>query len=252
MSRSLCRRERSKKLVTSDLRSHLQEKLPDYMVPAFFVLLGALPLTPNGKVDRRALPTLERSKFGTSDRIAVQTPVEEVVLTIYREILGVEQISIHDNFFNLGGHSLLAIQVISRIRAVMGIELSVRSLFETPSVAGLAEQIEPNLRSGQERTMPPLVPVTREQDLPLSFAQQRLWFQEHLVSGHSAYVLPLTVRLHGPLHVAILEKCLQEMVHRHESLRTTFVPRLGQPAQVIHLVPIRGTGGHRPASSRGG
>ncbi|HEX3643352.1 MAG TPA: amino acid adenylation domain-containing protein, partial [Ktedonobacteraceae bacterium] len=226
--------EGSKALAVADLRRHLQEKLPDYMGPAFFVLLEALPLTSNGKVDRRALPPPERSEFGTDNWVAARTPVEEVVLAIYREVLGTEQVSIHDNFFDLGGHSLLAIQVISRIRAVMGVELSVRSLFETPSVAGLAKQIEQNLRSGQERAIPPLVPQAREQGLPLSFAQQRLWFQEQLISDYSAYVLPLTVRLDGPLHVTVLEECLQEMVHRHESLRTTFVTRLGQPAQMIH------------------
>jgi amino acid adenylation domain-containing protein len=226
--------EESKRLAADELRRYLQEKLPDYMIPAFFVLLDALPLTPNGKVDRRALPAPEESELTTADWIAARTPVEEVVLAIYCEILGIGQISIHDSFFEWGGHSLLAIQVISRIRSVMGVELSVRSLFETPSVAGLAKQIEQKLRSGQERAMPLLVPVAREQDFPLSFAQQRLWFQEQLVSGHSAYVLPLTVRLHGPLHVAILEKSLQEMLHRHESLRTTFVTRSGQPAQIIH------------------
>jgi acyl carrier protein len=213
----------------------MREKLPEYMVPAYCVVLDAFPLTPHGKVDRRALSMLESWRDETDEHmITAQTPLEEMVLAIYREILGREQISIHENFFDLGGHSLLATQVIARLRAAIGIELSVRSLFEAPSVAALARQIEQNLRGEQERVMPPLVPVTQEQDLPLSFAQQRLWFQEQLASGYSAYVLPIVVRLHGPLHVAVLERSLLEIVRRHESLRTTFVAHSGQPVQIIH------------------
>ena len=228
----------SKSLAIDELRRYLQEKLPDYMVPAFFVPLDALPLTPHGKVDRHALPMPEQRGEEAVDAQFIapgtQTPIEEIVLGLYCEILGVGQISIHESFFDLGGHSLLATQVISRIRAAIGVELSVRSLFETPSVAGLAREIARHLCGGEERTIPPLVPVLREQDLPLSFAQQRLWVQEQLVSDRSAYVSPVVVRLHGPLHVAVLEQCLQAMVRRHESLRTTFVAHSGQPIQVIH------------------
>ena len=241
-------REGSKVLAASELRSHLQEKLPDYMIPTFFVLLEALPLTPNGKVDRRALPAPKESELRTDDWIAARTSVEEVVLAIYCEVLGMGQISIHDSFFDRGGHSLLAIQVISRIRAVMGVELSVRSLFETPSVAGLAEQIEQKLRSGQARAMPPLVPVTRVQDLPLSFAQQRLWFMDQLQPESTAYLSTEVLHFQGVLNVEMLERSLEVLVRRHEILRTTFTVRAGQPIQVIHpsgcyclpLIDLRG------------
>jgi amino acid adenylation domain-containing protein len=227
-------REPSKMLVASELRSYLQEKLPDYMIPAFFVLLEAFPLTPNGKLDRRALPAPAKDELEAHDWVAARAPVEEIVLAIYREILGVEQISIHDNFFDRGGHSLLAIQAISRIRAVTGVELTVRSLFETPSVAGLAKQIERNIRSGQARVMPPLVPVVRGQCLPLSFAQQRLWFLDQLEPGSTAYLLSSAQRLQGYLSVEALERSFQELVDRHESLRTTFPARAGQPVQIVH------------------
>src|SRR5262249_15412629 len=141
---------------------------------------------------------------------------------------------IHESFFDLGGHSLLATQVIARVRAATAVELSVRDLFETPTSAGLAMQVERMLRNRQACMRPPLVPRMRGQDVPLSFAQQRLWLQEQLVSGDSAYTLPLAVRLHGQLHVATLEKCLQHMVRRHESLRTAFVTSNGQPIQIVH------------------
>ncbi|BCL83201.1 non-ribosomal peptide synthetase [Ktedonobacteria bacterium brp13] len=222
-------------LVESELRRYLQEKLPVYMVPMYFVPLASLPLTSNGKVDQRSLPVPERSEVEAGEQtVAARTPVEEIILTIYRDILGVEQIDIHESFFDLGGHSLLATQVISRIRKLMHVEVPLRSLFEMPSVTGLAQHVEQHLRHDLVRALPSIVPVSREQDFSLSFAQQRLWFQEQLTSGHSAYAVPLPIKLQGPLHVAILEKCVQEIVQRHESLRTTFVMHSDEPIQVIN------------------
>ncbi len=221
--------------VASDLRTYLHTKLPDYMVPAFYVSLESFPLTANGKVDLRALPAPTAATSRSEKSLATaRTPIEEIILAIYQEILGLDQINIHESFFHLGGHSLLATQIVSRIRAALGVEVSLRALFETPSVAGLAQKIEQNQRSLQESVLPPLCSVERTQDLPLSFAQQRLWVQEQLTSGHSAYGLPIAIKLQGPLHIAILEQSVQEIIYRHESLRTTFVTHAGKPFQMIH------------------
>ncbi|MEW5861365.1 MAG: amino acid adenylation domain-containing protein [Cyanobacteriota bacterium] len=214
------------------LRSFLKEKLPNYMVPSAFVLLESLPLTPNGKIDRRALPEPEfvRPEL-ESTFVSPRTPVEQVIAGIWTQVLGLK-LSIHDNFFDLGGHSLLATQVMSRLREAFQVELPLRYLFESPTVAGLAERIETACRAQQGLQIPPLVPVAREGKLPLSFAQQRLWFLDQLNPG-DAYNIPAAVRLVGALNIVALEQSFQEMIQRHEALRTTFATVEGQPVQVI-------------------
>ena len=222
-----------------DLRAALRERLPDYMVPAAFVTLDALPLTPNGKVDRKALPEPERQSAPEAYQ-APRTPVEEVVAGIWAELLGRERVGADDHFFALGGHSLLAARVTSRLRRAFGVELPVRDLFEAPTVAGLAARVEAGIkelrRTGAEPAVPPLLPMSpasRRGDLPLSFAQQRLWFIDQLEPGSPLYNMPVVLRVEGPLDPAILERCLGEIVRRHEALRTVFALEDGSPVQVI-------------------
>ncbi len=213
------------------LRAFAQERLPDYAVPAAFVLLPALPLSPNGKVDRKALPAPERTRVDTA-YAGPRDPAEELLAGIWEEILGVERVGIHDNFFDLGGHSLLATQVVSRVRAALHVELSVRHLFERPTVAELAAVI----REGARDEVPPIVPIvrtSRDGDLPLSFAQQRLWFLFQLAPESPVYNMPFTFRLSGPLQPPALERALDGVIARHETLRTTFVERDGVPFQRI-------------------
>ena len=201
----------------------LKDKLPEYMVPAVFVLLDALPLMPNGKIDRRALPAPDRTRPELDKAfVAPRTPTEELLAEIWAQLLDIERVGIHDNFFDLGGHSLLATQVVSRVREAFQVEIPLRRLFEVPTVAGLAESIEAARQAGQNLSAPPILPVPRNGDLALSFAQQRLWFFDQLEPGLSAYNIPAAVRLKGPLNLAALEQSLNEIVKRHESLRTTF------------------------------
>ncbi|HYG64205.1 MAG TPA: amino acid adenylation domain-containing protein, partial [Thermoanaerobaculia bacterium] len=189
-----------------DLREFLRQRLPEYMVPSAFVPLAALPLTPHGKLDRRALPAPEPEVARTSEGTAPRSPVEEVLAGIFRDVLARDRVGIHDGFFDLGGHSLLATRVISRVRDAFGVELPLRRLFESPTVAGLAPEIAAILGSGP--AAPPLVPVRRDQPLPLSFAQQRLWFLDRLEPGSSTYNVPSAVRLDGAVDVAALAAAL--------------------------------------------
>ena len=215
-----------------ELRGFLKEKLPEHMVPAVFVLLDAFPLTANGKMDRRALPTPDGRRPELDEAfVACRTPTEERLAEIWSHVLGVERVGIYDNFFQLGGHSLLATQVVSRIREAFQVEIPLRRLFEAPTVAGLAESIDAGRGAGLQA--PPIVPVPRDGELPLSFAQQRLWFIDQLEPGCSVYNFPAAVRLKGPLNVVALKQSLNEIVRRHEALRTTFAIVEGRPVQVI-------------------
>ncbi len=222
------------KLQPADLRALLQDRLPSYMIPSAFVVLDALPRLPNGKVDRRALPAPESARPELANAyVAPRTPTEEILAGIWAQVLGIERIGIHDNFFDLGGHSLLATQVISRAREAFGIELPLRSLFESPTVAALAEQVESIRQAGAGAAAPPIRPASREGDLPLSFAQQRLWFLDQLEPGSAFYNNPMAIKLRGKLDVTALQRALNGIVLRHESLRTTFAAVGGKPAQRI-------------------
>ena len=212
------------------LRSWLETRLPSYMVPSAFVTLSELPLGPTGKVDRRALPAPAERQ---AERPVERSPIEELLAGIWTDLLGVSDVAPHESFFELGGHSLLATRMISRIRAVLGVELPLRALFEEPTLAGFAALAERARQGGMEGSMPPLVKVPRGVPLPTSFSQQRLWFLDRLEPGSLAYNLPGAVRLEGPLDVMALTAALNGIVHRHESLRTTFVERDGEPWQVI-------------------
>jgi amino acid adenylation domain-containing protein len=218
------------------LREHLRGELPDYMVPAVYVPLERLPLTPSGKVDRRALPAPDHAA-GADGYVAPRTPAEEVLAEIWAEMLRLERVGVEESFFELGGHSLLATRVVSRVRQVFGVELPLRALFEGPTVAQLAGRVEEMRRAGLP-VLPPVVPVDRDRPLPLSFAQERLWFLDRLEGGSAQYNIPAALRLAGALDAAALERSLGEIVRRHEMLRAVFREVDGSPVQVI--VPFDG------------
>jgi len=227
-----------------ELRRFLKEQLPEYMVPAIFMMVEALPMTPNGKVDRRALPAPDFQRSGIEiDYLPPRNTTEEVLAGIWSEILGLKQVGIFDNFFELGGHSLLATQVISRVRECFSVDLRVRRLFESPTVAELGQLIDPTCRNTSEIKASGIERVSARENLPLSFAQARLWFITQLQPDSAAYNIPVAYRLTGTLNVVALEQSLGEIVQRHESLRTAFAAVNGQPVQVIHnsqtlLLPI--------------
>ncbi|HEX2568766.1 MAG TPA: MupA/Atu3671 family FMN-dependent luciferase-like monooxygenase [Polyangia bacterium] len=222
------------------LRAHLRERLPDYMVPSVFVLLDALPRTPGGKVDRRALPAPpRRSDEGEEGFVPPRTESEALVARVWGEVLRLGRVGREDHFFDLGGHSLLATQVMSRLGQASGVELPLRALFEAPTVAMLAARIDQGLRAGRKSAAPPLTPQPRNGPVPLSFAQQRLWFLEQLEPGQATYNVPMALRLRGRLDRALLEHSFATLAERHESLRTVFHEEDGRPVQVID----RGFGG---------
>ncbi|HEU4886043.1 MAG TPA: amino acid adenylation domain-containing protein, partial [Longimicrobium sp.] len=214
-----------------ELRDSVRGTLPEYMVPAAVVLLDALPVTGNGKLDRRALPAPELAS-AEDGYVAPRTPVEEVLAGIWAEVLRLEQVGVETNFFEAGGHSLLGTRVVSRIREVFAVELPLRALFEGPTVAELAVRVEEMRRAGVPM-LPPVVPTGRAGALPLSFAQERLWFIDRMEPGSTAYNIPAAWRLGGALDEAALERALGEIVRRHEALRTVFAEADGSPVQVI-------------------
>ncbi|HEU5227255.1 MAG TPA: amino acid adenylation domain-containing protein, partial [Ktedonobacteraceae bacterium] len=222
-------------LERSELHSFLRQKLPSYMHPSAFMLLETLPLTPNGKVDRQALPDPETIGLITNNNFVVpRTPTEKMLADIWCRLLGREQISIYDNFFELGGHSLLATQVVSRIREALHIELSVRGLFEAPTIAALAEMIAQS-ETTSERIEPTIQRRKTNTALPLSFAQQRLWFLQQWETNSTLALYNITFALHlsGPLNRQALHSSLSDIVRRHEALRTTFAVVEDMPIQVI-------------------
>ncbi|HEY4703726.1 MAG TPA: condensation domain-containing protein, partial [Streptosporangiaceae bacterium] len=215
-----------------DLRAHLQSKLPDYMVPQVFVGLEALPLTANGKVDRRSLPAPEGRPEGLA-YVAPRTPTEEALSQIWGEVLKLDRVGAEDDFFELGGHSLLATRVVALVRERLSLELPVRALFEAPTVEGLSRRLEALRRAGTGLTVPALASGARPEVLPLSYAQERLWFLEQMGLVGAAYNVPLPLRLEGRLDVEALRASLAALVARHESLRTRFETVSGEPRQVI-------------------
>ncbi|MEM7347831.1 MAG: condensation domain-containing protein, partial [Chloroflexota bacterium] len=216
----------------AELRQYLKEKLPPYMIPASIVVLAAWPLTANGKIDRQVLPTSQPVK--TAIYVAPSTPFEAALANIWQTVLEVEQVGRHDNFFDLGGHSLLATQVIARIRQFFQIEVPLRRLFEAPDLATLAEAIADGQSSAKDSS-DQIVPAPRDGDLPLSFAQQRLWFLDQLEGPNAVYNQFEALQFDGDLDIPALIASLSELINRHEVLRTTFATdATGQVRQAIH------------------
>ncbi|MCY0997072.1 amino acid adenylation domain-containing protein [Myxococcus sp. MISCRS1] len=219
----------------SSLRAWLRERLPEHMVPTSFTVLPALPLTPNGKVDRRALPSPEAPQGDASTQQAPRTFTEETLCRMWASLLGMARVGIHDNFFQLGGHSLLATQVVSRVRAELGVEVSLRTLFAAPTVADLARHVsraEPPVTLA--RPVPPLRKVSREGALRVSFAQERLWRFFQRAPESSAYNIPRAFRLKGRLEARHFEAAFQGLIARHETLRVTYSEEDGVPLQHLH------------------
>ncbi len=219
------------------LRQYLRVPLPEYMVPSAFVFMDAFPLTANGKIDRRALPKPDAELLGTREAfVAPANETERLLADLYSEILNVEQVGALDHFFDLGGHSLLATQLISRIRDVFSVEPTLRQIFEDARIRPLAAVIEQLKKASEGGTKtPPIVKADRSQKLPLSFAQQRLWFLDQLQPGDAAYNIPSAFKIRGAFDVERFKRSIEFLVQRHESLRTLFHSVEGQPYQ--HILP---------------
>ena len=213
-----------------ELRAFLSGRLPEFMIPAAYTELAALPLTPNGKIDRAALPAPDAARPDVGGYLAPATPAQELLAGIWAQVLGIDRAGAGDDFFALGGHSLLATRVISRVREVFGTEVPLAALFDHPTVTGLAAIIE---GSGTGVALPPVERVSREERLPLSFAQQRLWFLAQLEPGSAEYNVPVPAAL-GEADVAALGAALGAITRRHEVLRTRLMAEPdGVPYQVI-------------------
>ncbi|KAF9195382.1 hypothetical protein BGZ49_003057, partial [Haplosporangium sp. Z 27] len=229
------------------LRLYLKKELPEYMVPSAFVRLDAFPLSHNGKLDRRALPAPSNEAFAHQAFEEPQGEVEMALASIWTDLLHIDRVSRHDNFFALGGHSLLAMRMVNRI-AILGITMPLSMLFSSPCLSDLAEQIT-ILREQETDILPPIEPISRTETLPLSFAQQRMWFLAQLDDVSDTYHIPLTIYLHGPLNKEALQSAMNDLYERHEALRSVFVNVSGQPqVQIlsneglpVKYIDLRGT-----------
>ena len=242
-------------IAANDLRSHLAQALPDYMVPAAFVRLDALPLTANGKLNQLALPPPGETAFSNRVYEAPEGPIEAALAAIWGDLLWIDRVGRHDNFFELGGHSLMAVQMVSRVRDRCDSELTVRQVFEAPTIAGMAAFLERQGQHARPRSrLPPIRCVEHDGPLPLSYAQERLWFLDQLEPGNAFYNIPFAFRCKGPLNVVALELTINEIARRHATLRTTFHQMDGRPHQQINeytrILLARRTLSHLEADER--
>ena len=217
------------------IREELKRRVPEYMVPSKVVVMERLPVLPNGKIDRKSLIAFDYAPGGEGhDYVAPTTPTQEIMADIWAEILATPRVGIRSSFFDLGGHSLLAMQLITRIRQVFQVDLSIRNLFDFPSVEGLSEKVEQSKGSSRILLNAPIELADRSERLPLSFAQQRLWFLAQLEPESPAYNLPMAIRLNGPLNLYAMQRTLDAILQRHEVLTTSFDEVDGQPVQVVN------------------
>ncbi|ENL4048133.1 amino acid adenylation domain-containing protein, partial [Serratia marcescens] len=225
--------EAERATLATGLRQHLHARLPDYMVPVAYVWLEALPLTGNGKLDKRALPVPQVDAYVREAYAPPQGEAENLLAAIWRELLGVERVGRYDHFFELGGHSLMAVRLANRVQQA-GWQLPLQALFASPVLHVLAQALE--VAPAQEPL--PILPVARDGDLPLSFAQQRLWFLTQLEGMSETYHIPLALRLHGRLDRQALQHSLDALYARHESLRSRFITREDRPQ--VQILPANG------------
>jgi amino acid adenylation domain-containing protein len=224
-------------LSVTELRRYLKEKLPKYMIPSSFVVLETLPLMSNGKVDRNTLPPPDGTGPPlTKEFVSPRTEIEELIAQTWREVLKIENVGIFENFFELGGHSLLATQIVARLREALNKDVPLRVLFDAPTIAELAQQLETIMRNGHAPELPPIVPVPRDGPLPLSMNQEHLWHLDQMIPGTHLFNMPYVYRLSGNLNVDALQNALGEIIRRHEALRTVFNNIDGRPVQVIKEV----------------
>lgn len=217
------------------VRSYLAARVPHYMVPSVILWLDTMPLSATGKVNRQALPAPEHAAGQAAPRIAPRNQVEESLAELWKSVLEVPEAGIHDHFFEQGGHSLLATQLVSRVREIFEVDVSLPALFERPTIAALAEEVT-RLRQGQQKgsVLPPITPIPRDQPLPLSYSQQRMWLMYQLAPESTAYNMPFASRQMGHLNKTALRSTIDAICTRHEAFRTTFTMREEGPLQVIH------------------
>ncbi len=224
-----------------DLRDYFSKKVPDYMIPSAFVFLDAMPLTPNGKVNRKALPEpTEHLTIAQTDYVPPQNKTQKALADIFAKVLGIEKVGINDNFFELGGHSLLATKVLTRIPAKLKTKVSIASFFENPTVFKLARVIELSLQKNSAETLVSLIPkIKRDGPLTTSYAQRRMWFLYELEPNSPLYNIPFILNMKGNLDIQALERALNDIIQRHDSLRTTFDIQDRQVVQTIHTHSYR-------------
>ena len=208
-----------------ELQDYLRRSLPDYMVPSALILIGSWPLTPSGKIDRPALPSPDRR---SESYVPPRTPQEEILCSIFADVLALERVGAEDDFFALGGHSLLATRLVSQVRTSFGVELPLRTLFEAPTVRLLAEHV-----SNADKVRAPLVRQPRPERIPLSYAQRRLWFIDQLEGAAQSTTCRRRSGCRGQLNLQALQRAIDTIVERHESLRTHFAQVEGEPVQII-------------------
>lgn len=226
--------EQGEQLSVLQLKEFAQEQLPDYMVPAAFVLLPEFPLTPNGKINLRALPEPKAEDLPTLEYVAPATETEKAIANIWRDVLKLEQVGRKDNFFGLGGHSLIATQVVSRIRQALQLDVPLKKLFEHPTLQDYAAAVDHIKEHEQHYFAPPITPQLKGEDKQLSFAQHRLWFIEQLNPNTSTYNIPAAIRIEGNLDAELMSRVFAEVVERHQVLRTNFRNHDGVPELILN------------------
>ena len=216
------------------IRDFLSQTLPAYMIPLHFMQVSTLPNTPNGKLDRKALPEFEFSGNEQSTFSEARTPTERLLVPIWKDVLKLDAVSIEDNFFDLGGHSLLIAKVIQKVEQAQSILLEYRDVFDNPTIESLASDIDSKMGQGNSHLVNPIVPRENLQKSALSLAQQRLWYLDKMDPGSTHFNLPSAFRFIGAVDIPALELAFQQIINRHETLRTCILEENDSPIQFIH------------------